>query len=61
MLQCSHRINNFNVGAGMRYPFQPKGWKGGTKLLSNEERKNTWSFIKDNGNCPCSHFHGTSV
>lgn len=50
MLQCSYKIKHFNVGAGMLYPFKSKGWSGGTKLLSNEVRKETWSFIKDNGN-----------
>ena len=50
MLQCSYKIKSFNVGAGMLYPFQSKGWSGGTKLLSNGIRKETWSFIKDNGN-----------
>lgn len=50
MFQCLYKIKNFNVGAGMLFPFQPKGWSGGTKLLSKEVRKETWSFIKDNGN-----------
>ena len=50
MLPCSYPIKHFNVGAGMLYPFKSKGWSGGTKLLSNEVRKETWSFIKDNGN-----------
>ena len=50
MFQCLYKIKNLNVGAGMLFPFQPKGWSGGTKLLSKEVRKETWSFIKDNGN-----------
>lgn len=50
VIQCGYRIKNFNVGAGMLYPFQPKGWSGGSKLVSNEVRKESWSFIKDNGN-----------
>ena len=48
--ECLYKIKNFNVGADMLFPFQPKGWSGGTKLLSKEVRKETWSFIKDNGN-----------
>ena len=45
-----YKIKKLNVDAGMLFPFQPKEWSCGTKLLSNEVYKETWSFIKDNGN-----------
>ena len=49
-LQCAYKIKGFNIGAGVMYPFQPKGWSGGTELLSKEVKKESWSYIKNNGN-----------
>ena len=50
MFLCLYKIKKLNVDAGMLFPFQPKEWSGGTKLVSKDVRKEIWSFIKDNEN-----------
>ncbi len=49
-IRCSYKIKNISVGLGLLYPFQAKGWSGGSELLSQDVKKKSWTYIRDNGN-----------
>lgn len=49
-IECAYKLKSLRLGVGMLYPFTPKGWSAGTKQLSELVQKESWTYIKDNGN-----------
>lgn len=49
-IECAYRLKSLRLGVGILYPFTPKGWSAGTRQLSELVQKESWTYIKDNGN-----------
>ena len=50
VLQLMYTWKTLSAGLGMLYPFQARGWSGGTRQMNRLVQKESWSHIRDNGN-----------
>ncbi len=50
-INMGYKINKeIKIGAGLWYPFISEGWSAGSKRISGIAKKETRTYIKDNGN-----------
>ena len=50
VLQLMYTWKTLSAGLGMLYPFQARGWSGGTRQMNRLVQKESWTHIRDNGN-----------
>ena len=50
VLQLMYTWKTLSAGLGMLYPFQARGWSGGSRQMNRLVQKESWSHIRDNGN-----------
>ena len=50
VLQLMYTWKTLSAGLGMLYPFLPDGWSAGSRKLNRMVRKESWTYIRDNGN-----------
>lgn len=50
VLQLMYTWKTLSAGLGMLYPLQPDGWSAGTRKLNRLVSKESWTYIRDNGN-----------
>lgn len=50
VLQLMYTWKTLSAGLGMLYPFQARGWSGGTRQMNRLVQKESWSHIRDNAN-----------